>query len=162
MFPTREIQSLSCSYYRPVCVGPLASYVESADRTSRYIMSYFRLKLKFQFRNIKNNNMVDKRIFQTVATKALINWRNSINTMGLSIWSRGWGKFTVQMSVLGFWFPQLHSDFSSLYVQNLAIMMCSFYGKSRGLARIERFTDVVRFKEFTAENCNGKTCRHIW
>jgi hypothetical protein len=28
-------------------------------------------------------------------------------------------------------FPQLQSDFGSLCIQNLAVMMCSFYGRSR-------------------------------
>ena len=65
-------------------------------------------------------------------------------------------------------FPQLHSDFNSLCIENVAIMMFSFYGKktcgtaARKLVRIERFTIGVWCKAFTVENCSGKTSRHIW
>jgi len=43
--------------------------------------------------------MVDERICQTVATKDLVNWGNSIKSMGLEMWNTGWGKFTVQLLV---------------------------------------------------------------
>ena len=33
--------------------------------------------------------MVDERICQTVATKALVNWWNSIKIMGLEMWNKG-------------------------------------------------------------------------
>jgi len=59
-------------------------------------------QIRFQFRTISNNNMVDKRICQAVATKNSVNWGNSINIKGLEIWNTGWGKFIVQMSVLGY------------------------------------------------------------
>ena len=37
MLSISERQSLSCSYYRSVCVCPLASYAEPAERLSRYM-----------------------------------------------------------------------------------------------------------------------------
>jgi hypothetical protein len=30
------------------------------------------------------------------------------------------------------------------------------------MERIERFRNRVWCKAFTVENCNGKTCRHVW
>ena len=86
-----ESQSLSCPYYHTVCVCPLASYVEPSDWLSRCMTSYFWRQCRFQFPTFSNKNMVDKRIFQTVATKASVTWGNSINILGLKCEIEGEG-----------------------------------------------------------------------
>ena len=68
-----ESQSFSCPIKRSVCVCLLVSYVEPADRLTLCVTSYFQRQLKVYLPTLSNNNMVDERICQTVATKALVN-----------------------------------------------------------------------------------------